>query len=88
MNITDFGSTFKKHGEDHDRHLLLTTYQQYFDRVQNPAPQSVIEKEGKKLNFFSGTNVRPETQKGIKMISPLTGEVFKQGKTLLDIEVN
>jgi len=80
MNISDFGSTFRKHGEDHERHYMLTTYQQAFDRIQNPTPKMVIETEGKKLNFFSGYNVRPDTQKGIKMISPMTGEVFKTEK--------
>jgi len=77
MNITDFGSTFKKHGADHDRHFMLTTYQQNFDRATNPTAQEVIEKEGKKLTSFAGYNVRAEHLKGIKMTSTLTGEVFK-----------
>ena len=56
---------------------MLTTYQQSFDRTENPTPQEVIEKDGKKLGSFAGYNVRPEHLKGIKMTSALTGEVFK-----------
>lgn len=77
MNITDFGSTFKKHGVDHERFYKLTTYQQHFDRTANPTAQEVIEKDGKKLSSFAGYNLRPEDQRGIKMTSALTGEVFK-----------
>jgi len=77
MNITDFGSTFKKHGVDHERFYTMTTYQQHFDRTTNPTAEEVIEKEGKKLSSFAGYNIRPEDQRGIKMTSALTGEVFK-----------
>lgn len=80
MNITDFGSTFRKHGPDHERFYMLTTYQQSFDRTENPTAQEVIEKDGKKLTSFAGYNVRPEHLKGIKMTSALTGEVFKSGE--------
>jgi hypothetical protein len=80
MNITDFGSTFRKHGPDHERFYMLTTYQQSFDRTENPTAQEVIEKDGKKLTSFAGYNVRPEHLKGIKMTSALTGEVFKSEK--------
>jgi len=80
MNITDFGSTFKKHGADHDRMYMLTTYQQSFDRAENPTAQEVIEKDGKKLSSFAGYNIRAENLKGIKMTSTLTGEVFKAEK--------
>jgi len=77
MNITDFGSTFRKHGADHERHYMLTTYQQHFDRADNKTAQEVIERDGKKLGSFAGYNIRSENSKGIKMTSTLTGEVFK-----------
>jgi len=77
MNITDFGSTFKKHGVEHERHYMMSTYQQTFDRPQKETPEEVIEKEGKKLASFAGYDVRPEHLKGPKMTSTLTGEVFK-----------
>jgi len=77
MNITDFGSTFKKHPADHQRFFTMTTYQQHFDRTPNPTAEEVIAKEGKKLASFAGYNARPENQRGIKMTSALTGEVFK-----------
>jgi len=80
MNITDFGSTFKKHGPDHERHYMLTTYQQSFDRKENPTAEEVIEKDGKRLTSFAGYNLRPENLKGIKMTSALTSEVFKTEK--------
>jgi len=80
MNITDFGSTFKKHGVDHERFYTMTTYQQHYDRTANPTAQEVIDREGKKLATFAGYNLRPEEDKGIKMTSALTGEVFKTEK--------
>ena len=45
MNITDFGSTFKKHEPDHQRFFNLTTYQQFYDRKENPTAQETIEKD-------------------------------------------
>jgi len=77
MNITDFGSTFKKHGADHERFYNMTTYQQHYDRTPNPTVEEVIAKDGKRLTSFAGYNSRPENLKGIKMNSALTGEVFK-----------
>jgi len=77
MNITDFGSTFKKHDADHQRFFTMTTYQQHFDRTPNPTAEEVIAQDGKKLSSFAGFNPRSETLKGIKMTSALTGEVFK-----------
>jgi len=77
MNVTDFGSTFKKHGADHQRLFTMTTYQQYFDRPINPTVEDVIEKDGSKLRSFAGGNHRPEAEQGIKMTSPLMGEVYK-----------
>jgi len=76
-NITDFGSTFKKHPVDHERFFNMTTYQQHYDRTPNPTAEEVIVREGKKLGSFAGYNNRAENQKGIKMTSALTGEVFK-----------
>jgi len=78
MNMTDFGSTFKKHNQDHDRFYMMSTYQQHFDRAEKTTPQQVIEKDGAKLTSFKGYTGRPDEQKGIKMTSTLTGEVFKQ----------
>jgi len=78
MNMTDFGSTFKKHNQDHERFYMMTTYQQHFDRVEKTTPQEVVEKDGKRLSSFKGYTGRPDAQKGIKMTSTLTGEVFKQ----------
>jgi len=80
MNITDFGSTFKTHGPDHERLFHLTTYQRNFDRPQNPTVEDVIRDEGAKLISFAGTNVRPEHLQGIKMTSPLVGEAYKTQK--------
>lgn len=80
MNITDFGSTFKKHVPDHQRLFNLTTYQQFYDRQENPTAQEVIEKDGAKLRSFAGGNKRPENLQGIKMTSPLVGEVYKTQK--------
>jgi len=80
MNITDFGSTFRKHDVEHQRFHMLTTYQQGFDRYQNPTVQEVIAKEGQKLGTFAGGKAKPDNSQGIKMTSPLVGEVFKTQK--------
>jgi len=77
-NLSDFGSTLKQHGPDHGRHFSLTTYQQFHGRQSVPTSQTVAQDDGKKLATGAGFNIRPETAKGIKMTSPLTGEVFKQ----------
>ena len=76
-NITDFGSTFKKHGPDHERLFNMTTYQQYHDRPVEQTVQDVIEKDGAKLTSYAGGYARPEHLQGIKMTSPLVGEVYK-----------
>jgi len=80
MNITDFGSTFKTHGPDHERLFHLTTYQKNFDRPQQTTAEDVIKNDGAKLKSFAGTNGRPEHLQGIKMTSPLVGEVYKTEK--------
>jgi len=80
MNITDFGSTIRRHEPDHQRFFTMTTNQQFFDRTEKPTPQQIIEADGKKLSSFAGFNVRPEEEKGIKMTSPLTGEALKTEK--------
>jgi hypothetical protein len=80
MNMTDFGSTFKKHVPDHQRLFNMTTYQQFHDRTANPTAQEVIAKDGAKLTSFAGGNKRPEHLQGIKMTSPLVGEVYKTQK--------
>jgi len=80
MNITDFGSTFKKHDPDHQRLFNLTTYQQNFDRPQNRTVEDVIKQDGAKLTSFAGGDGRPEHLQGIKMTSPLVGEVYKTQK--------
>jgi len=80
MNITDFGSTFKKHGQEHQRLYSMTTYQQFYDKPQNPTSQDVIEKDALKLRSFAGGNAKPESSQGIKMTSPLVGEVYKTQK--------
>jgi len=80
MNITDFGSTFKKHGADHQRLFTMTTYQQYFDRPVDKTTEDVIGQDGTKLRSFAGGNSKPENQQGIKMTSPLVGEVYKTQK--------
>jgi len=77
MNMTDFGSTFKKHDAEHQRFHMLTTYQQTFDRPQHITAQDAIDREGAKLRTFAGNNARPQNQQGIKMTSPLTGEAYK-----------
>lgn len=79
-NITDFGSTFKKHEADHQRFFALTTYQQFFDRKENPTAQETIDQAGSKLTSFAGYKGRTENAKGIKMTSTLTAEVFKSEK--------
>jgi len=79
-NITDFGSTFKKHVPDHQRLFNMTTNQEFYDRRPNPTVQEVIDQEGQKLRSFAGGNKRAESQQGIKMTSPLVGEVFKTQK--------
>jgi len=80
MNITDFGSTFKKHVPDHERFFNMTTNQQFYDRPQNPTVQDVLDKDGARLKSFAGGNKRPENLQGIKMTSPLVGEVYKTQK--------
>jgi len=80
MNITDFGSTFKKHGVDHERHYMMSTYQQHYDRPQKETSEDVIQKEGKKLASCAGYEVKPDHLRGPKMVSTLTGEVFKTEK--------
>jgi len=81
MNITDFGSTFKRHEPDHERFFNLTTNQQYFDRPRpNLTSDEVIEKDGKRLASFAGYEARPESLKGIRMTSAMTSEVFKIAK--------
>jgi len=80
MNITDFGSTFKKHPETHEKLFHLTTNQQFYDRPKVITPQEVIEKEGKLLNSFGGYEARPDHLKGIQMSTPMISEVFKQEK--------
>jgi len=77
-NLSDFGSTLKQHGPDHGRTYNLTTYQQFHGRNSVPTSQDVAQIDGKKMATGAGFNIRPETAKGIKMTSPLTGEVFKQ----------
>ena len=79
MSVTDFGSTFKKHNQDHNRFHMLTSYQKDFDRASNPTAQEVIEKQGQKVKSFAGYEQRPQHLMGIKMTSPLTSEVFKTG---------
>jgi len=79
-NITNFGSTFKKHPEDHDRFFHLTTNQQYYDRPKVISSQDAIENEGKKLTSFGGYEARPDHLKGIMMSTPMISEVFKQEK--------
>jgi len=80
MNVTDFGSTFKTHGPDHQRLFTMTTNQQFYDRPVGQTAQEVIEKDGTKLRTFGGGNSKPENQQGIKMTSPLVGEVYKTQK--------
>jgi hypothetical protein len=80
MNITDFGSTFKRHVPDHERLFNMTTNQQFYDRPQNPTVEQVIEKDGARLKAFAGSNKRPDHLQGIKMTSPLIGEVYKTQK--------
>jgi len=80
INISDFGSTLKTHGPDHQRSFSLTTYEKFFDRAEKTTPQKIIKTQGPKLGSFAGYNGRPETQKGIRMTSALTGEVFKTDK--------
>ena len=70
----------KTHGPDHQRSFSLTTYEKFFDRAEKTTPQKIIKTQGPKLGSFAGYNGRPETQKGIRMTSALTGEVFKTGK--------
>jgi len=77
MNITDFGSTFKKHGPEHERFYNMTTYQQHFDRTPQPTAEEVITNDLKKLTSFAGYNSRPDNLKGPKMVSAMTGEVYK-----------
>jgi hypothetical protein len=79
-NITDFGSTFKKHHEDHERFFHLTTNQKFYDRPKVITPEEVIEKEGKLLASFGGYEARPDHLKGIQMSTPMISEVFKQEK--------
>ena len=80
MNMTDFGSTLKKHNDDHQRLYSMTTYQQQYDRTANPTAEEVIDRDGKRLSSYAGYNAKPEHLKGIKMTSTLTGEIFKAGK--------
>lgn len=80
MNITDFGSTFKKHGPDHNQNYMLTTYQSSFDRAKKPTSQEVIQNDGILRKSFAGYQPRAEDSKGIKMTSALTSEVFKTEK--------
>jgi len=84
MNISDFGSTFRKHAPDHERQFMLTTNQFFYDRPQKVEAQTVIEKEGQFLRTFAGYIPRAESQKGIKMTSALTSEVYKTGIFLCD----
>jgi len=78
MNITDFGSTFKKHPEDHERFFHLTTNQKFYDRPKVTTPQDVIEKDAKLLASHAGYEARPDHLKGIQMSTPMISEVFKQ----------
>jgi len=77
-NITNFGSTFKKHHDDHDRFFSLTTNQKFYDRPNAVTPEEVIEKDGKRLTSFGGYEARPDHLKGILMSTPMISEVFKQ----------
>jgi len=80
QNVSDFGSTFKKHNQEHNRLYSLTSYEKAFDRPSHVSAQEVIQKEGQKLGQFAGYEQRPEHHMGIKMTSPLTSEVFKTEK--------
>jgi len=80
MNITDFGSTFKQHDQDYKRFHAMTTYQANYDRPQVQTAEDVIQKDGAKLTSVAGGNGRPDHLQGIKMTSPLIGEVYKTQK--------
>jgi len=78
QNITNFGSTFKKHDQDHERFWHLTTNQKVYGRRAETTPEEVIVKDGKLLTSFGGYNARPEHNKGIQMSTALISETFKQ----------
>ncbi|EGR32527.1 hypothetical protein IMG5_079140 [Ichthyophthirius multifiliis] len=75
-NISDFGSTFKKFPESHEKFYGMTSYQQAFSRPIKETAKQVIEIQEKKNNF-AGTNERPLNQQCSKMTSVLTGEKYK-----------
>jgi hypothetical protein len=80
QSITNFGSTFKKHHEDHERLFHLTTYQKFYDRPNPITPEEVIERDGKLLSSCAGYEARADHLKGIQMSTALISEVFKQEK--------
>ncbi|KRX02786.1 hypothetical protein PPERSA_02276 [Pseudocohnilembus persalinus] len=76
-NVTDFGSTFQRHKETHDKFYGITQYQHTHSRPIQSTAQQVIENYEKNKDKFSGANERPVEKQSIKSISALTGEKFK-----------
>ncbi|KAL4432987.1 hypothetical protein ABPG74_005360 [Tetrahymena malaccensis] len=76
-NVSDFGSTFKKFPETHEKFFGMTTYQQSFSRPLKETAQQIIAQSEKKINHFAGTNERPVHQQSTKMTSVLTAEKYK-----------
>jgi hypothetical protein len=77
MHVTDFGSTFKTHPNDHNRFFAMTAYQSAFDKPYKQGASEYAQTQGTILAREAGTHVRPMDQTGIKMVSVLTGELHK-----------
>eukprot|EP01016_Furgasonia_blochmanni_P004704 TRINITY_DN11816_c0_g1_i1.p1 TRINITY_DN11816_c0_g1~~TRINITY_DN11816_c0_g1_i1.p1 ORF type:complete len:350 (-),score=30.12 TRINITY_DN11816_c0_g1_i1:166-1215(-) len=76
-NITDFGSTFRQHEENHKRLFDMTSYQASFSRPLAQTAYDVINQHHAKLNAYAGTLDRPLDEMGVKMTSALTGEKYR-----------
>jgi len=80
QKTSDFGSTFRKHENDHQRFFGLTANNQFYDRSKNQTAEEYIKTAGQRINSFAGGNARTQDQQGIKMNSTLTGEIYKAEK--------
>ncbi|EGR29563.1 thioesterase family protein, putative [Ichthyophthirius multifiliis] len=78
-NVTDFGSTFKKFPESHEKFYGITNYQHSFSRPLKQTANEIISAREKKLINLAGTNERPYNQQCLKMTSILTAEKYKNG---------
>jgi len=77
QSATDFGSTFRKHEEMHQKFLGKTSYHDAYSRPLKDNAQETIQRFYETQNKYSGGNERPIERQGPKMTSVLTGEKFK-----------